>query len=285
MAETPIAPGVVQNLNLASDLYGDRSNIRSPFDTGVQIYKVLAGHIFSPQRTENVHLLAGESEKRPQVGCDFVATFNWSSLLPKGFASDQFYFAVTSLALSFQQFGKVSAAVAGGITTMTSGVVEQNAATLGVADKTGTAIAQPNQVGAAVFRSMLASAWLEYLQDGRKCSYVFDNSLNIPGGGAQLADASQNGLSLLSNRAQLPVPFLLSPRNTNNSQEIIKVHFADANPVYDITDTALTDAFYAVAYRLDLGGYFCDAQGNPANQAWSLQTAAAAREYRPAQGG
>lgn len=283
MAETPnraVAPGVVQNLNLASDLYGDRSNVRQPYDVGVQIFTAM-GDVFTPLRTENQHMLAGESETRPLVGCNFTTTFNWSSLLPKGFVSDSFYYAVTGLILAPVNFGKVTAAPVGVNTVMTNSRVDSDGAALG-GDKGIGFVMQPGQVIANMFRATFAGAWAEYQQDGRKCSFVFDSLLSIPGG-TGLSDASSPGLPVVGNVALLPVPFLLSPRNTNQSQETIKVHFADLNPVTDLTGVAAAGQ-YALAYKLSLQGYFCDAQGNPADQAFTLRSAMNAASYQLPQG-
>jgi hypothetical protein len=38
---------------------------------------------------------------------------------------------------------------------------------------------------------------------------------------------------------------------------------------------------YALVYKLDFGGYFCDAQGNPADQEFTLANARLAADYRP----
>ena len=149
----------------------------------------------------------------------------------------------------------------------------------------------PGQVLGNVFRATMASAWAEYRQDGRKTSFVFDSLLNIPSV-TQLNDASANGLSLQSNRAMLPVPFLLSPRNTNQSQEVIVIHFEnDTTGAYgavtgncgiaDVTISAVNNNIYALVYKLDFGGYFCDAQGNPADQEFTLANARLAADYRP----
>ncbi len=287
------APAIVQNLNMASDLYGDRSNIRNPYDTGVQLF-AMSGNSFGPKRTSNIHLLNGETEKRPSVGCDFVATFNWSSFLPKGFASDQFYYAVTSIGLSAVQFGKVTVDDNTlSDVVMTTGAVANDAPSQGfigaafpavaLANNPGVAVQRPGQVLASVFRSVFAGAWMEYKQDGRKTAFVFDHLLNIPAV-TTLNDAAGVGLSLQSNRALLPVPFLLSPRNTNQSQEVLELHFADLNSVADLSGLAETSSgteAYALVYKLDFGGYFCDAAGNPANQEYTLASARAAAEYRP----
>ena len=286
MAET-VAPAIVQNLNMASDLYGDRSNIRNPYDTGVQIFKVGANSELVPQRTLNTHLLNGETELRPSVGTNFDATFNWSSFLPKGFASDQFYYAVTSIGLSAVTFGKVTASGAGASAVMDDQFIEQTLASVGASDTAaGTKVLAPGQVLNSVFRATMQTAWLEYKQDGRKTSFVFDHALNIPSV-TSMNDAAGVGLSLQSNRAMLPVPFLLSPRNTNQSQEVVLVHFeidtaspAD-NAIVDLTDESTAGNFYALVYKLDFGGYFCDAQGNPAEQEYTLTNARLAADYRP----
>lgn len=275
-----VAPGVVQNLSMASDLYGDRSNIRTPFDTGAQTFTMSApGGDFVPQRTVNTHLLAGESEKRPDVGMDFVASFAESSFLPKGFASDQFYFAVTSIALTPVSFGEVEALTAD--KAMSTGIVNVNYAAIGT-NKTGF-VAQAGQVLNQVFRATFAGVYIEYLQDGRKCSFVFDQALSIPGSSA-LNDVAANSLPVIGARAMLPVPFLLSPRNTNQSQEILKVHFERLNKIVDISGTTGGTEEYALVYRLDFQGFFCDAEGNPADQAYTLRTALNASDYKPAQG-
>ena len=289
------APAIVQNLNMASDLYGDRSNIRNPYDTGVQLFtNAGAGANFVPVRSSNTHLLNGESEKRPNVGCDFTATFNWSSFLPKGFASDQFYYAVTSIGLSAVQFGKVTVDNHSADAKMASALVTADRAAQGVvqaavgAYTAGDAIAlqRPGQVLATMFRSVFSGAWMEYKQDGRKTAFVFDHLLNIPAV-TTINDAAGVGLSLQSNRALLPVPFLLSPRNTNQSQEVLELHFADLNPIVDLSgvaETSATTEAYALVYKLDFGGYFCDAAGNPANQEYTLASARASAEYRPVGG-
>ena len=289
------APAIVQNLNMASDLYGDRSNIRNPFDTGVQLFtNAGAGANFVPLRTSNTHLLNGESEKRLNVGCDFTTTFNWSSFLPKGFASDQFFYAVTSVGLSAVSFGKVTVDNnASDEAKMVAALVANDPAAQGfvgaafpaaaLANNPGVALQRPGQVLASVFRSVFAGAWMEYKQDGRKTAFVFDHLLNIPAV-TTLNDAAGVGLSLQSNRAMLPVPFLLSPRNTNQSQEVLEIHFADLNQITDLSGLAETSAAtegYALVYKLDFGGYFCDAAGNPANQEFTLASARAAAEYRP----
>ena len=293
MANEIIAPSIVQNLNMASDLYGDRSNIRNPYDLGVQLFEVETS-TFLPLRKLNTHLLNGETEKRPSVGTDFLATFNWSSFLPKGFASDQFYYAVTSIGLSAVSFGRVTApspvvATELGDTVMTTPGVQFTEAALG---QTPAGINSfPGQVLGNVFRATMGSAWAEYRQDGRKTSFIFDNLLNVPSV-TQLNDASANGLSLQSNRAMLPVPFLLSPRNTNQSQEVIVIHFEnDTTGAYgavtgncgiaDVTISAVNNNIYALVYKLDFGGYFCDAQGNPADQEFTLANARLAADYRP----
>ena len=288
MANEIIAPSIVQNLNMASDLYGDRSNIRNPYDLGVQLFEVETS-TFLPLRKLNTHLLNGETEKRPSVGTDFLATFNWSSFLPKGFASDQFYYAVTSIGLSAVSFGKVTApspVVVSelGDTVMTTAGVQFDEAALGQSDANGIN-SFPGQVLGNVFRATMGSAWAEYRQDGRKTSFIFDNLLNVPSV-TQLNDASANGLSLQSNRAMLPVPFLLSPRNTNQSQEVIVIHFeidntSVVNEISDVTQTTTAAQRYALVYKLDFGGYFCDAQGNPADQEFTLANARLAADYRP----
>ena len=293
MAKDFIAPSIVQNLNMASDLYGDRSNIRNPYDLGVQLFSVtgtIPGAVagFRPLRLINTHLLNGETEKRPSVGTDFEATFNWSSFLPKGFASDQFYYAVTSIGLSAVSFGKVTRTGTLENSVMSTPAVSSTNASVGtghiVPGKGVTS--SPGQVLGNVFRATMASAWAEYRQDGRKTSFIFDSLLNIPSV-TQLNDASANGLSLQSNRAMLPVPFLLSPRNTNQSQEVVVIHFeidntSIVNEISDVTETvdATTD-IYALVYKLDFGGYFCDAQGNPADQEFTLANARLAADYRP----
>ena len=294
MANEIIAPSIVQNLNMASDLYGDRSNIRNPYDLGVQLFEVDVNHVFLPLRKTNTHLLNGETEKRPSVGTDFEASFNWSSFLPKGFASDQFYYAVTSIGLSAVSFGRVTAPTptpntALGDTVMTTPGVEFTEAALG--QLTGSISSFPGQVLGNVYRSTMGSAWAEYRQDGRKTSFIFDNLLNVPSV-TQLNDASASGLSLQSNRAMLPVPFLLSPRNTNQSQEVVVIHFENDSTgpygtvtgkcgIVDVTQTATDSNIYALVYKLDFGGYFCDAKGNPADQEFTLANARLAADYRP----
>ena len=297
MAKDIIAPSIVQNLNMASDLYGDRSNIRNPYDLGVQLFSrpvAPAASVFRPLRKLNTHLLNGETEKRPGVGTDFVAPFNWSSFLPKGFASDQFYYAVTSIGLSAVSFGKVSTSGALEDTVMDARAIEYDLPSLGQAP--ASINSSPGQVLGNVFRATMASAWAEYRQDGRKTSFVFDSLLNVPSV-TQMNDASANGLSLQSNRAMLPVPFLLSPRNTNQSQEVVVVHFeidtvggantgliASPNAIADVAPGAPGSAdndIYALVYKLDFGGYFCDAQGNPADQEFTLANARLAADYRP----
>ena len=291
MADKTIAPSIVQNLNMASDLYGDRSNIRNPYDLGVQLFTcAIANHLFQPLRTLNTHLLAGETEKRPEVGTNFTATFNWSSFLPKGFASDQFYYAVTSIGLSIVSFGKVQVdSNATSSAKMDDPLITFDQAAQGVVVGAGgnqVAMQYPGQFLNQLARATFGGAWMEYKQDGRKTSFVFDQMLNIPST-THLNDAAGVGLSLQSNRAMLPVPFLLSPRNTNQSQEVVLVHFENLNPVFDISllgDTpAATDA-YALVYKLDFGGYFCDAQGNPAEQEFTLANARLAADYRPVGG-
>ena len=95
----------------------------------------------------------------------------------------------------------------------------------------------------------------------------------------------------------LPVPFLLSPRNTNQSQEVVVVHFeidtvggantgliTSPNAIADVAPAAAGSAnndIYALVYKLDFGGYFCDAQGNPADQEFTLANARLAADYRP----
>lgn len=283
MAET-VAPAIVQNLNMASDLYGDRSNIRNPYDTGVQIFTCAgAGNAFVPQRTTaagivNTHLLNGETELRPEVGANFTATFNWSSFLPKGFASDQFYYAVTSIGLSAVGFGFATRS-ATSPNALTSGTMGFDIASLGGA---GSALSA-GQVLNQIFRATFMGAWMEYKQDGRKTAFVFDHLLNIPAP-TTMNDAAGVGLSLQSNRAMLPVPFLLSPRNTNQSQEVVVVHFENPNQIQDITGAAQAtdaDSCYALVYKLDFGGYFCDAKGNPADQEFTLANARLAADYRP----
>jgi hypothetical protein len=289
MADKTIAPSIVQNLNMASDLYGDRSNIRNPYDTGVQIFTVNGSNQFVPQRSLNTHLLAGETELRPEVGTNFVATFNWSSFLPKGFASDQFYYAVTSIGLSIVSFGKVTAT--GSPLKMDDPTILVDRAAQGIvtalsaAPVAGDAVAvqYPGQLLGQLARATFGGAWMEYKQDGRKTSFVFDHMLNIPSV-TSMNDASGIGLSLQSNRAMLPVPFLLSPRNTNQSQEVVLVHFEDANPVADLSFAATAGDEYALVYKLDFGGYFCDAQGNPAEQEFTLANARLAADYRPVGG-
>ena len=285
MAKDIIAPSIVQNLNMASDLYGDRSNIRNPYDLGVQLFSrpvAPAASVFRPLRKLNTHLLNGETEKRPGVGTDFVAPFNWSSFLPKGFASDQFYYAVTSIGLSAVSFGKVSTNGALENTVMDARAIEYDLSALGQVPSSINS--SPGQVLGNVFRATMASAWAEYRQDGRKTSFVFDSLLNVPSV-TQMNDASANGLSLQSNRAMLPVPFLLSPRNTNQSQEVVVIHFeidseSAAYGIDDVTGNA-TAGDYALVYKLDFGGYFCDAQGNPADQEFTLANARLAADYRP----
>ena len=294
MAKDIIAPSIVQNLNMASDLYGDRSNIRNPYDLGVQLFEVQS-KTFLPLRALNTHLLNGETEKRPSVGTNFEATFNWSSFLPKGFASDQFYYAVTSIGLSAVSFGKVDKNPPTPNTDIANTVmavpgVQFTKAALGF-DQVFPVSSYPGQVLANVFRATMSSAWAEYRQDGRKTSFIFDNLMNIPSV-TQLNDASANGLSLQSNRAMLPVPFLLSPRNTNQSQEVVVIHFENDTTgsfglvtgncgIVDVTGLAANDDIYALVYKLDFGGYFCDAQGNPADQEFTLANARLAADYRP----
>jgi hypothetical protein len=286
MAKDIIAPSIVQNLNMASDLYGDRSNIRNPYDLGVQLFEVQApGGIksFFPLRQTNTHLLNGETEKRPSVGTDFEATFNWSSFLPKGFASDQFYYAVTSIGLSAVSFGKVTRTGALENSVMSTPAIASTQAATGT--DTAAISSFPGQVLGNVYRATMASAWAEYRQDGRKTSFIFDNLLNVPSV-TQMNDASGNGLSLQSNRAMLPVPFLLSPRNTNQSQEVVVIHFeiendSVVNEISDVTQTTADKDVYALVYKLDFGGYFCDAQGNPADQEFTLANARLAADYRP----
>jgi len=279
MAET-VAPAIVQNLNMASDLYGDRSNIRNPYDTGVQLFSV-ASNAFVPQRTLNTHLLNGETELRPGVGTNFTATFNWSSFLPKGFASDQFYYAVTSISLSPVIFGAVSFTGTGQDAVMDESWVKLDKASAG-ANQNGNTLF-PGQLLGQVFRATFANAWMEYKQDGRKTAFVFDHMLNIPAP-TTINDAAGVGLSLQSNRAMLPVPFLLSPRNTNQSQEVVQIHFeldtdSTNNSIYDLSEVASGE--YALVYKLDFGGYFCDAKGNPADQEFTLANARLAADYRP----
>ena len=239
---------------------------------------------FRPLRLTNTHLLNGETEKRPSVGTDFLATFNWSSFLPKGFASDQFYYAVTSIGLSAVSFGQVTVSGVLENTVMSTAAVASTEASSGSNIIPGFS-SSPGQVLGNVFRATMASAWAEYRQDGRKTSFVFDSLLNIPSV-TQLNDASANGLSLQSNRAMLPVPFLLSPRNTNQSQEVIVIHFeidntSVVNEISDVTQTTTAAQRYALVYKLDFGGYFCDAQGNPADQEFTLANARLAADYRP----
>ena len=280
MAEKTASPAIVQNLNMASDLYGDRSNIRNPYDLGVQLFTCTGpGSSFVPVRTSNVHLLNGETEKRPSVGCDFTATFNWSSFLPKGFMSDQFYFAVTSIAVVPVAFGFGTHNA--NTDKLNSGKLVLDSASLGIAP--ASVVQHPGQMLATMFRATFAGAWMEYKQDGRKTAFVFDHLLNIPAP-TTMNDAAGIGLSLQSNRAMLPVPFLLSPRNTNQSQEVVEIHFADANPIADLSGLAKTEtetAAYALVYKLDFGGFFCDASGNPADQEFTLANARLAADYRP----
>ena len=283
MAKDIIAPSIVQNLNMASDLYGDRSNIRNPYDLGVQLFEINNNNQFLPLRQINTHLLNGETEKRPSVGTDFEATFNWSSFLPKGFASDQFYYAVTSIGLSAVSFGKVTSTGTLENSVMSTPSVASTLASAGA--QTGAIVSSPGQVLGNVYRATKASAWAEYRQDGRKTSFVFDSLLNVPSV-TQMNDASGNGLSLQSNRAMLPVPFLLSPRNTNQSQEVVVVHFeidntSVANEISDVSRASTAADIYALVYKLDFGGYFCDAQGNPADQEFTLANARLAADYRP----
>jgi hypothetical protein len=157
--------------------------------------------------------------------------------------------------------------------------------------QTGAIVSSPGQVLGNVYRATMASAWAEYRQDGRKTSFIFDSLLNVPSV-TQMNDASGNGLSLQSNRAMLPVPFLLSPRNTNQSQEVIVIHFEnDTTGAYgtvtgncgivDVTGLTVAAQIYALVYKLDFGGYFCDAQGNPADQEFTLANARLAADYRP----
>ena len=291
MAKDIIAPSIVQNLNMASDLYGDRSNIRNPYDLGVQLFvhRLAAGPVgsFLPLRTLNTHLLNGETEKRPSVGTNFDATFNWSSFLPKGFASDQFYYAVTSIGLSAVSFGRVSLDPAFDSNKPADAVMDDRAVALtgaALGCDPGPVTSYPGQVLGNVYRATMQTAWAEYRQDGRKTSFVFDSLLNVPSV-TQMNDASANGLSLQSNRAMLPVPFLLSPRNTNQSQEVVVIHFeidseSAAYGIDDVTGNA-TAGDYALVYKLDFGGYFCDAQGNPADQEFTLANARLAADYRP----
>ena len=290
MANEIIAPSIVQNLNMASDLYGDRSNIRNPYDLGVQLFEVQGvapGGVraFRPLRQTNTHLLNGETEKRPSVGTDFDATFNWSSFLPRGFASDQFYYAVTSIGLSAVSFGRVTSTGALENSVMSTPAIESTQASTGT-DNAGSLICSSSgQVLGNVYRATMASAWAEYRQDGRKTSFIFDNLLNVPSV-TQMNDASANGLSLQGNRAMLPVPFLLSPRNTNQSQEVVVIHFeidnvSVANEIADVSRTSTAADIYALVYKLDFGGYFCDAKGNPADQEFTLANARLAADYRP----
>ena len=300
MADKIIAPAIVQNLNMASDLYGDRSNIRNPYDLGVQIFEVVndggAKRFFQPLRTLNTHLLKGQSQNRPGVGTNFEATFNWSSFLPNGFASDQFYYAVTSIGLSAVAFGAVTAPlqVPASDTVMTKSPLVYDPASLGSVVGLDENVSAPGQVLNSIFRATFANAWMEYKQDGRKTSFVFDQMLNIPSV-TSMNDAAGVGLSLQSNRAMLPVPFLLSPRNTNQSQEVVLVHFeidtaVPVNPstnksqIIDVTAASNTGDNYALVYKLDFGGYFCDAQGNPAEQDFTLTNARLAADYRPVGG-
>jgi hypothetical protein len=279
MAQSDTAPAIVQNLNMASDLYGDRSNIRNPYDTGVQLFtNIGSGANFIPIRGSNTHLLNGESEKRPNVGCDFTATFNWSSFLPKGFASDQFYYAVTSIGITPLAFGLGEHDA--GVSALNTGKLVIDGASQGVEPASVTLL--PGQVLGTMYRATFTGAWMEYKQDGRKTSFVFDHLLNIPAV-TTLNDAAGVGLSLQSNRAMLPVPFLLSPRNTNQSQEVLELHFADLNPISDLSGLAETSGGtegYALVYKLDFGGYFCDAAGTPANQEYTLASARAAASCR-----
>ena len=290
MANEIIAPSIVQNLNMASDLYGDRSNIRNPYDLGVQLFEVQGAvpggvRAFRPLRQTNTHLLNGETEKRPSVGTDFDATFNWSSFLPRGFASDQFYYAVTSIGLSAVSFGRVTSTGALENSVMSTPAIESTQASTGT-DNAGSLICSSSgQVLGNVYRATMASAWAEYRQDGRKTSFIFDNLLNVPSV-TQMNDASANGLSLQGNRAMLPVPFLLSPRNTNQSQEVVVIHFeidnvSVANEIADVSRTSTAADIYALVYKLDFGGYFCDAKGNPADQEFTLANARLAADYRP----
>ena len=273
------APSVVQNLNLASDLYGDRSNINVLYDSGVQLYSYAgggAGKSFVPIRTQNTHLLAGESELRPDVGCDYPATFADTSFLPRGFASDQLFFAVTSLGISIVQFGRVAAALNGGNKMSTAQI---NADLVAQGTDAAAFTSAPGAVANAVFRSTFSLAYSEYRSDGRKCSFVLPWMLGMSSGSG-LNDATSLGFPMPGNKQSNPVPFLLSPRNTNQSQEIFVVNFTAPNETAAIDTLAPAAGTYALKYNLLFSGYFCDEQGVPAMQNFSRATAAAASEYR-----
>ena len=282
------APSVVQNLSIGADLYGDRSQIRYPYDTGVQLYTCNApGGTLTPVRSLNTHLLAGESEKRPQVGCDYVASFADSSFLPKGFATDELYFTVTSIGLSFVLFGLSSnVSGTGEDSVLTAPELTQDLLALG-ASKGETNITGSGIIGAAFFRSLLSGVSIEHSSDGRKCRFNFDFAMSIPSG-MGLNDGASIGLSMPSNRLILPVPFLLPPRNVNNSQDITRVLFNSANPLNDPTSQAVAATgggagngkLYALKYKLDYGGYQSFADGKPARQNHAEAVAAAAAEFR-----
>ena len=281
------APSVVQNLSIGADLYGDRSQIRYPYDTGVQLYTCTgAGGTLTPVRALNTHLLAGESEKRPQVGCDYVATFADSSFLPKGFATDELYFTVTSIGLSFVVFGLSShVGGTGAEQTITAPEISQDLLALG-ASKGETNITGSGIIGAAFWRSLLSSISIEHSSDGRKCRFNFDFAMSIPSG-MNLNDEASIGLSMPSNRLVLPVPFLLPPRNVNNSQDITRVLFNSFSTLNDPTSQAVAatgvggnNKLYAVKYKLDYGGYQSFADGRPARQNHAEAVAAAAAEFR-----
>ena len=272
------APSVVQNLNLASDLCGDRSNINVLYDSGVQLYSHSggAGKNFVPLRTQNTHLLAGESEKRPDVGCDYTASFADTSFLPRGFASDQLFFAVTGLGISIVQFGKVAAA----LTVPDKMSTAQINADLAAQGTDATAFTSaPGAVANAVFRATFSGVYIEYRQDGRKCSFVLPSVLGMSSGSG-LNDATSLGFPMPGNKQSNPVPFLLSPRNTNQSQEIFVVNFTSPNEIATIGTPAAGAGTYALKYNLLFSGYFCMEDGRPAQQNFSLATAAAASEYR-----
>ena len=57
--------------------------------------------------------------------------------------------------------------------------------------------------------------------------------------------------------------------------------FSNVYLVPGAAETSDSTEGYALVYKLDFGGYFCDAAGNPANQEFTLASARAAAEYRP----
>jgi len=270
------APSVVQNLNLASDLYGDRSNINVLYDSGVQLYEHTGGASknFKPLRSQNTHLLAGESELRPDVGCNYTATFADTSFLPKGFASDQLYFAVTGLGISIVQFGRVIGPLSG-TDKMSTAQIDADLAAQGTDAANFTSA--PGAVANAVFRATFSGVYIEYRQDGRKCSFVLPSVLGMSSGSG-LNDATSLGLPMPGNKQSNPVPFLLSARNTQQSQEIFLVNFTSPNEIASIGAPAA--GTYALKYNLLFSGYFCMEDGRPAQQNFSLATAAAASEFR-----